>query len=117
MNYYTRVYIIGLGFLSGLFIGIGVDPDGEIVKALIDILATYSPALAILLRIICITIGIISMIQSWASAYRRGGRIGIFAVGLAFLGGILIGLGYGVGIWLVIVAIIVAILIGMFLLK
>ena len=110
MNRYTSVYIIGVGFLSGLFIGIGVDPQGEIIKAVLDILAEYSPGLAIVLRIICIALGIICTIQSWLSAYKRGGRIGIFAVALAFIGGLLIGLGYGLGIWFLLVAVII----GMF---
>ena len=42
MNKFARVYILGLGFLSGLFIGIGVDPEAELIKALLEIVAQYS---------------------------------------------------------------------------
>ena len=113
MNRFTRVYIIGVGFLSGLFIGIGVNPEAEIIKAFLEIIEAYSPGLAILLKVILILLGLYGTIQSWKSAYKRRGLLGIIAVALAFLGGLLLGLNIATGIWLLIVAI----LIGIFILR
>lgn len=104
---------MGLGFLSGLFIGIGVDPEAEIIKALLEIVAQYSPAFAIILRVVVILLGIYGTIQSLRSAYKKRGILGIIAIALAFLGGLLLGLNIAAGVWLLIVAI----LMGIFILR
>lgn len=85
-------FVIGLGFLSGLWIYAGVDPTAEILKSFSAIVPRMSGFLWL--------IAAVSTIGSIAGAYSMGGRLGLLAVFLAFLGGIFIG--SSLGIWLLI---------------
>lgn len=42
-EYFLYEFVIGLGFLSGLWIAIGVDPEAEIFKAFSTIINTLNP--------------------------------------------------------------------------
>ena len=88
---FIQEFVIGLGFLSGLWIYSGVDPTAEILKSfslLVPEMSGFFPVIAVV-----ITIG------SIAGAYFMGKWLGLLAVLLAFLGGIFIG---SWGIWLLI---------------
>lgn len=113
MKRFTRVYIVGWGFLSGLFLGIGVDPEAEIIKALLEVVAEYSNAVAMMLRIIFAIGGLYSTAHSVMYVYSKRGTVGVVAIACAFTGGLLLGLGLDAGIFFLIVGI----LIGEFLLR
>jgi len=104
---FTRVYIVGWGFLSGLFMGIGVDPDAEIIKALLEVAADYSVVVATILRIVFVIGGLYSTIRSVIYVYSKQGQLGVVAVGCAFVGGLMLGLGLGAGILFLIVGILI----------
>jgi hypothetical protein len=80
---FIQEFVIGLGFLSGLWIYAGVDPTAEIVKALSIIVPEMSGLLWLLVTV--------DTIISIAGAYYAGRWLGLLAVVLAFLGGLLIG--------------------------
>ena len=88
--------IVCSGFLGGLWIYVGVNPETEILKALTDLVPGTS-SIWFWLGSITLTVAPI-----W-SAWRIGGVFGLVALLLAFLGGIFIG---SIGIWLLIIALI-----------
>ena len=80
---FIQEFVIGLGFLSGLWIYAGIDPTAEIVKSL----SLIVPEMSGLLWFLVVASTIISI---WG-AYSMGGKLGLLTVFLAFLGGIFIG--------------------------
>jgi len=92
---FVQEFVIGLGFLSGLWIHSGVDPTAEILKSF-SLLVPEMPGFFWLTGVM-ITIGSIVV------AYFMGRWLGLFAVLLAFLGGIFIG---SWGIWPLIIGVI-----------
>jgi hypothetical protein len=92
---FVQEFVIGLGFLSGLWIYAGVDPTAEIVKSLSMVVPEWSGLLWLLV--------VVGTIGSIAGAYRMGGKLGLLAVFLAFLGGILVA---SVGILLLVIGMI-----------
>jgi len=93
---FVQEFVIGLGFLSGLWIYAGVDPTAEIVKSLSAVVPEWSWLLWLLV--------VVGTIGSIVAAYKVGGVFGLITVLLAFLGGILIS--SSVGIFLLIIAVI-----------
>lgn len=93
-NYFVQEFVVGFGFLSGLWIHVGVDPEAEIIKAMATMIQTISPnpTYSLLFWIIPIAATIVSIIGS----YAMGGWIGIFAVLFAFFGGVFISSTFGV---------------------
>ena len=91
---FVQEFVIGFGFLSGLWINVGVNPESEIYKALIE--ASGQSSLYIFLWILDI-IFILGIIYG---SYRIACWFGLVAVGLAFFGGIFIT--FSAGIWLLI---------------
>lgn len=85
---FVQEFVIGLGFLSGLWIYSGVDPTAEILKSFSAIVPEMSGSFW--------WIVVMSTIGSIVGAYLMGKWFGLLAVFLAFLGGIFIG---SWGIW------------------
>jgi len=110
VNRFTRTYIIGFGFLSGLFIGIGFDPKEAIINFFLDILARHYLDLSIIIRAAVAIIGIIATALSWTQAYKKRGVLGIITVLAAFAGGLMIGLGNWWGLTLLAGAIVFGVL-------
>lgn len=94
-EFFVQEFVIGLGFFSGLWIYAGVDPTAEIVKSL----SLIVPEMSGLLWFLVVAFTIISI---WG-AYSMGGKLGLLAVFLAFLGGILVA---SVGILLLVIGMI-----------
>lgn len=82
---FVREFVMGIGFIGGLFARIGVDPEGEIIKALISAFPSIAQ-----FSILFGLISVVLIISSFLTVYRLGGGLGIFAVILAFGGGYLI---------------------------
>jgi len=87
---FTREFVMGFGFLSGIFLAVGVDPEGEIIKVLIELLSQYNPELALTYSIIFGIISILILIVTIFASYNFGGIIGLIAIFCAFLGGLII---------------------------
>ena len=104
---FVEEFVIGFGFLSGLFVNIGVDPEGLIYETLFNALAKINPDVA-WFGILFTILGIIVLIMTIFGAFEMGGVIGLIAVFLAFLGGVLITTQIG---WILLI---VAVVIGLF---
>jgi hypothetical protein len=87
-EYFVNEFVIGLGFLSGLWIAVGIDPQAEIFRAFATIIKTLNPnsGFGLLFYIILIIILICSILGT----YFMGGKLGSIAVVSGFLGGLLI---------------------------
>ena len=89
--------IICCGFLGGLWIYAGVNPETEILKAFTDLVPGVSSVLFWAGSIV------LTVAPVW-STWRIGGVCGLVALLLAFLGGIFI---ESIGIWLLIIALVI----------
>jgi hypothetical protein len=89
---FVQEFVIGLGFLSGLWIYVGVDPTAEILKSFSALVPEMSGFFWLIV--------FMGTIGSIAGAYYMGRWLGLLAVLLAFLGGIFIA--SSLGIWLLI---------------
>ena len=87
-EYFVNEFVIGLGFLSGLWIAVGFDPQAEIFKAFDTILKTLNPDSEF--EFLFFVIPIIILICLILITYLMGGKLGLIAVTFGFLGGLLI---------------------------
>ena len=79
---FAQEFVVSFGFFSGLWVYVGIDPQTKILEVLASLSPHASPIIWIFPTII--------MIVSIFGAYRVGGIVGLFAVFLAFLGGVFI---------------------------
>ncbi|MDD1696853.1 MAG: hypothetical protein LUQ36_00665 [Methanoregula sp.] len=84
---YIWQFVIGLGFLSGLWTAIGIDPQAVILDVLGNVVDTvYSdPAIRSLFLILPMILLLISVL----GAYTRGKFLGLISVIVAYLAGLL----------------------------
>jgi hypothetical protein len=85
---FFREFIVGLGFISGFWIALGVNPEAIIFESLRTVMETLNPdsgfSFMFTLFPLLLTIG------SVVGAYAMGGKIGMIAIGIAFVGGLLL---------------------------
>ena len=83
-----RELIIGFGFLSGIWLSVGINPTVEILDVFTDILNNFGINIGhiILLQVLPIIFFLVFM----CLIYRRGGKLGLVAVACAFIGGLII---------------------------
>jgi hypothetical protein len=83
-----RELITGFGFIEGLWLAVGINPEAEILKAFTGLLIglRVGAGYIFLLNIL----PIIAFIGTLLSIYYLGGKLGLVAVACAFLGGLLI---------------------------
>ncbi len=83
----TKQLVIGFGFIEGLWIAAGTNPENEIIKSFIKIFQDLgvSPIYIFIMKVL----PIIALIVTLFLIYEKGGKLGLIAVSLAFLGGIL----------------------------
>lgn len=110
INKFTRKYLLTV-FLSGLFIGVGVDPEQEIIKALISVIEESSPVFAIALRVIIALGGIYLSVIMWKKIYTKYNYVGIISATLVFIGIILVVADFTIGVWMLIIGFIIGMLI------
>lgn len=87
---FINEFVITFGFLGGLFTRVGVDPETELMKALLGILEQFVPSMKLLNPWVLILITIGLTILSILGIYSLGGKIGLFAVACAWIGGFII---------------------------
>ncbi len=85
---YIWQFVIGLGFISGVWTAIGIDPQAVILNIAGEIIGTvYSdPGFRSLLIILPVVLLVISVI----GAYRRGRVLGLTSVIVAYISGLVI---------------------------
>jgi hypothetical protein len=97
-EYFVQEFVIGLGLLGGM----GIDPGGEILKAILQLMPNNN--FGFLLFLISILVTIVSIM----GAFAMGGWIGIIAVVLAFFGGLFIN--NQIGAWFIVIAILLGLI-------
>jgi hypothetical protein len=85
---FIREFVIGLGFLSGIFTAIGIDPQQVVISIIGKAVASLYPdpeisALLIILPTILLLISLVA-------AYLKGRILGLVSVLVAYCAGILI---------------------------
>ncbi len=80
--------ITGFGFVEGIWLAVGVNPESEVLNALTDILVNLGvdTGSIFLLQIL----PIIVLLGTIFTVYSVGGKLGMVAVGCAFVSGLLI---------------------------
>lgn len=80
------VFVVGLAFMSGLWIALGViNPEGEITNAFAEAINSVIPGSEVMMWLIFI----IALIILVFGAHYMGGSFGLLSVGIALIGGIL----------------------------
>lgn len=85
---FVQEFVLGFGFLSGLWIHVGVNPESEIVKAFAQVAEELAPSSGF--SLIFWLIPVIALVASITGSYFISGWFGLVALGLAFAGGIFI---------------------------
>ena len=91
---FVNEFVLSFGFLSGLWIHIGINPESEVMKILSTLIQQISPNPTY--SFLFWLIPILSTLIALAGAYAFGDWWGVIAVALAFLGGIYINLNLGI---------------------
>jgi hypothetical protein len=81
-------FVIGLGFLSGLWTAVGIDPEGILISALGSAVSTISPDPA--LHALFLILPTLLLIGSVIGAYRNGKVPGLVSVLVAYGAGLVI---------------------------
>ena len=79
---FVQEFVLGFGFLGGLFAWVGIDPEEEIIRVLLRV-ALPSNELAVSGLIILFAVG--SAVASILGTLAMAGKWGLFAVGLAWI--------------------------------
>ncbi|NYZ75542.1 hypothetical protein H0O03_04755 [Candidatus Micrarchaeota archaeon] len=85
-----KEFVLGFGFLGGLFLKFNIDPEGAVIAAF-----TAVPGFSSLTQW-SLLITIAGTGSSILGAWVLGGGLGLIAVGLAFVGGLLLPLPIGI---------------------
>jgi len=105
-EYFIKEFVIGLGFLSGLWIKIGINPEEEAIKQLANAIKTIYPNAFDPIQFL--SLSTLFTILSIIVAYSLGGWLGLLAIGLAFIGGAIFGSPFSI------ILLIVAVILGFF---
>lgn len=84
LPYFVRVFVIGLGFMSGFWIAVGVNPEAVMTNAFAEAAKSILAGSEILIRLV----PALTTVTSVLLAFAIGGWLGLVAVGVAFIGGI-----------------------------
>jgi len=87
---FAREFILGFGFLGGLFTWVGVDPEEEVIRALLKILF---PNNDFMISLIIFLIVIATTATGLLGTYNMAGKPGLIVVGLAWVSGFIIAIG------------------------
>lgn len=77
-----------LGFLEGIFFAVGVNPENEMVKSFLEVLAILDAP--IWARILLLILPFLALIITIKKIHRKWGDKGMAAVIFGFLGGLVI---------------------------
>jgi ABC-type sulfate transport system permease component len=87
---FLKSTIISFGFLSGVWIHLGFDPQSFVFSLLQDILLKVEPEYVQAITIVFFALPIILTCIGVLTAYRRAGWWGLLATALAFYAGIIL---------------------------
>ncbi|MEM4710724.1 MAG: hypothetical protein QXL18_02135 [Candidatus Woesearchaeota archaeon] len=96
--------VIGFGFLNGVWLSIGINPEDELISIIMPFLSELHPLLK-LLFIILPTFFTLTTIYTLYKIYKKGGILGYISVFIAFISGAIILYNYKISILLLIISI------------
>jgi hypothetical protein len=85
---FIRQFVIGLGFLSGIFTAVGIDPQQEVISLLGRAVLLYYPDPEISYLFVILPAAL--LFASLAAAYLRGRVPGLVSVLVAYCAGIFV---------------------------
>jgi hypothetical protein len=100
---FVQELVVGFGFLNGLWICVGVNPESEILGVFLTVGKTLMPQFSGLWTLEFFLIEAVSIAVPTGVSFVTGGWVGILAVALAFIGGTLI---RSIGVYLLIIALV-----------
>jgi ABC-type multidrug transport system permease subunit len=105
---FIRQFVIGLGFLSGIFTAIGIDPQQVVISLLGKAVMSYysDPGISYLFVILPALL----LFASLAAAYLKGKLLGLVSVLVAYCAGIFVLTSAGTGLLLLSVAVVLGVL-------
>ena len=103
---FLQEFVLGFGFLGGLFTWVGVDPQEEVVRALLTVAIPNNESLVSLVIVLFILVSTaVGVLGTWQMA----GWLGLFVVGMAWISGLIIAVN-SLTLWGTILLILAAIL-------
>lgn len=84
---FLRESVVLFGFLSGLFLGLGVNPARSVLGVLEEVAASLTGGNGAI-RLVFSLLPLAFLVFALVVIHRRAGWLGFVAVGLAFLGGL-----------------------------
>lgn len=86
-RHFVQQFVLGFGFLSGLWVKLGFDPEDILIGFVSDFFEMVSPGntLSPLFWVVPIVLTVVSL----AGAFYYGEFVGVLAVGLSFVAGFL----------------------------
>ena len=100
---FLQEFVIGFGFLGGLFTWVGIDPEEQVVRALLGAFLSNNE-LTISIVVICIML--VSTIASILGILSMGGKLGLLCVAFAWMAGFTMPMGSSLSVLGVILLII-----------
>ncbi len=101
---FAQEFVIGFGFLGGIWLKVGVSPEGAIAEAVVEVMKSINPDMAPWISILFTALSIIFFIFTFIFASFIGGGAGVIAIILAFIGGFLLN---EIGVLLLLIAVII----------
>jgi len=95
---FVKEFVVGFGFLGGIFLSIGIDPEGQMIKNVVYLFFEDDPAFLARSAAIFNIFSILLLMVTLFTAYKLGRNIGLLAIFFAFIGGFLIFSYYIVGV-------------------
>lgn len=87
---FVQDFVLGFGFLGGLFTWVGVDPEEEIVRAL---LIAALPDNAKMVTLVIVLFVFVSTTLAILGTYKMAGGWGLVVVGMAWISGFIVSIG------------------------
>jgi hypothetical protein len=84
---FVHEFVLMFGFLGGIWLRVGISPEGAISEAIVEIIKAINPEIAPLIAILFTVLAIVFFIGSIIGAYGIGGHLGLLAVILAIIAG------------------------------
>lgn len=103
---FVQEFVLGFGFLGGLFAWVGIDPKEEVLRAL---LRAFFPNDELMISVAIFGIVLVSTVVSILGTLAMGGKFGLLTVAFAWIAGFVMPIGGSLsvlGVLLLIAAII-----------
>lgn len=84
---FLQEFVLGFGFLGGLFTWVGVDPEEEMIRGLLTVAI---PNNEVLVSLVIVLFVVVSTILGVFGTLAMAGKWGLLVVGLAWVSGFII---------------------------